>query len=66
MSLLKPCPFCGGPARLRAGRVCEDAEEAFVQCERCFVSTDRLEDAYAPREAAIDLWNRRINPNPEA
>ena len=56
---LKPCPFCGGQAKVKCTRVAEDLEDTWVECTNCFVSTDRIEGAYCEPEAAIDLWNRR-------
>lgn len=56
---LKPCPFCGGKAKLCTGRAAEDAEFAQVICTSCRVQTDYFEDAYAPTADAIAAWNRR-------
>lgn len=58
--MLKPCPFCGGKARLLTGRVAEDAEMANVECLHCLVRTDCFEDAYAPTADAAAAWNRRV------
>lgn len=52
MPELKPCPFCGGKARL-------DRYEHFyrVLCTDCPASTEWL---YSEQEA-IEAWNRRVN-----
>jgi hypothetical protein len=47
---LKPCPFCGGPARLKQG--CPGCW--FVQCDRCMAASNDV--GY---EHAIDIWNTR-------
>lgn len=62
---LKLCPFCGGEAKLFAGRCAEDAEQAFVRCKNCLVQTDILEDAYAPSREAIAAWNTRAPTSPD-
>lgn len=61
---LLSCPFCGSPAKLRTGRVSEDAESASVQCTGCFATTDDFEDAYAPIEQAVATWNQRSGKGP--
>ncbi len=54
MSILKPCPFCGGNASMH----CDDPDYRdklyFVMCDDCSCSTD-----YLPEEAAAETWNRR-------
>lgn len=50
MSDLKPCPFCGGEARLVSGPPgCH-----YVMCEECYATSD---DRGAER--SIAAWNRR-------
>jgi len=61
-SELKPCPFCGGAAKLLTYRICEDAMGASVKCTSCQVSTTEFEDAYAPTADAIAAWNTRPAP----
>jgi Lar family restriction alleviation protein len=58
---LLPCPFCGGAPRIRSGRVCEDSEEVYVECDSCIVRTDPVEAPFAGqvRHLAIAAWNRR-------
>jgi Lar family restriction alleviation protein len=57
---LKPCPFCGGDARLRTTDLAEGfglfvMSAAFVQCADCGART--LE--YRDETFAIEDWNRR-------
>lgn len=50
---LKPCPFCGGRARIGT-----DGEEGHtVFCTSCKVETNIYED----ERTAIEAWNRRAN-----
>lgn len=63
---LKPCPFCGGKAKMHTGRAAEDAEYAQVTCGGCSTSTDFFEDAYAPTDDAAYAWNRRAVNSHEA
>lgn len=62
MPELKPCPFCGGDARLFVNNGVR------VFCLFCGIRTESLKDALntggAPKnavEAAITKWNRRVN-----
>lgn len=54
---LKPCPFCGGKARLLVNGGVR------VICTRCYVSTrvlkDELESASSAVELSVEAWNRR-------
>lgn len=63
---LKPCPFCGSPFvsihrqehHVEAG----DGESSVgwqVACENCYCATHESEET---REAAIETWNRRVQP----
>ena len=60
---LKPCPFCGGEAKVFAyddGGIC-------VKCMECYCQTQASTDmciSYAKRESAferiVSSWNRRV------
>ncbi|MCC2632137.1 MAG: Restriction alleviation protein Lar [Ramlibacter sp.] len=62
MTELKPCPFCGGKAKLHDEQVAEDCMEAWVICDSCGASSERIEGAYSERPAAAAAWNRRTSP----
>lgn len=56
---LKPCPFCGGKARLLVNGGVR------VICTRCYVSTrvlkDELESDSSAVELSVEAWNRRVD-----
>ena len=62
MSILKPCPFCGGEAVLH-----KTERESFlmaktiilsqISCASCGVNTD----VFREDDTAIKAWNRRAN-----
>jgi Lar family restriction alleviation protein len=55
MEVLKPCPFCGGKARIKWDKWRYDDLDYYVECE-CGVSTG----VYKNLANAVKAWNRRI------
>ena len=62
MAELKPCPFCGGTAKMKYHSFFNDKERAFsdhsygVKCSVCFTESYQFYKSY---EKAIEAWNRR-------
>lgn len=60
---LRPCPFCGGPAKLTERKKYyekSDPRAVFIiecdsPCDMKYVSTGEYDD----RQACIDAWNKR-------
>jgi hypothetical protein len=48
---LKPCPFCGGTARMRK----TDNDRGYVSCAACKATSGGFFDAWCARDA----WNQR-------
>ena len=59
---IKPCPFCGGPARVVLKSFDIFDTGAYVMCEKCgartaLITNDRNKK---PQEEAIKRWNKRV------
>lgn len=69
--VIKPCPFCGGNARLRKGFPSTQGKgqgQRLIQCEKCGCRTrifhQKPMEAWQDNErACIEAWNRRVNKN---
>ena len=60
---LKPCPFCGGKAKIMAVQELRlGGDEGFViQCEDCYMNTASINGTYSSNSTdVIELWNRRV------
>lgn len=62
---IKPCPFCGGEARLEhpSGPYMEPYKGAsMVECTNCHAMTRSFSVAteYSSDDKAIEAWNRRV------
>lgn len=55
---LKPCPFCGGKARLFV------SDGVRVICSKCYACTkilaDNMEYSSNATETVVEAWNRRV------
>lgn len=56
MNELKPCPFCGGEARIRDFTMVDLEPEIDVFCINCGAQTF----VYETKDDAIEAWNRRV------
>lgn len=54
---LKPCPFCGGKAKMKHGYSGGDAG-FYVSCD-CGVKTEVMACCYFPMDKAAKIWNSR-------
>ena len=68
---LKPCPFCGGSAKIVEKLESEGEcsyNAIFVQCEKCYARTAvKASDGYYGEKYDVggiaELWNRRVEEN---
>ena len=60
---LKPCPFCGGQAKLFNTRVQGGYDYSYVQCLKCSIHTAKYDVSvnYCSSEKATEAWNRRAD-----
>ena len=56
---LKPCPFCGGTARMYSGKInYYPYDHRFrVWCEKC----NAMSNLFRTREEAVASWNWRVS-----
>ena len=60
---LKPCPFCGGKAKLYSQKVAGGYDYSYVFCESCKIGTKKYEVSpeYCANDKATEAWNRRAD-----
>lgn len=63
MNELKPCPFCGGKAKVIRSHVCLD-NKYYAVCENDNCQAAICVDSET-REKAIELWNKRVSEDYE-
>lgn len=64
MTKLKPCPFCGGKAKIHSAVTSGilKCPKAYCYCDKCLATTQSFEDYEYNGEyifKAINAWNRR-------
>lgn len=55
---LKPCPFCGGKARIKHLYISDEPSHSRIECSKCHIKTDFYLYEYGERNV-IRVWNRR-------
>lgn len=64
MTELKPCPFCGGEAKIQHEYSRESGDWYAVDClnKKCPMEIVIVTTGWRPTEAeAVEAWNRRAN-----
>lgn len=56
MTELKPCPFCGGEAKMFSAKV-NTFDRYVVYCQKC----DASSHAFFLQNDAADAWNRMVD-----
>ena len=61
MSELKPCPFCGGEAKVVEYwlKGIANKKHYWIECKACGVRKDNRRQGYRTRKNAVDAWNKR-------
>lgn len=65
MEKLKPCPFCGGEAKLKMEHKPGIGLTLWCECESCgaeatgYCPQDNIDSFDKSRELALEKWNRR-------
>lgn len=60
---LKPCPFCGGEAKLSKQTTITwflKFNSYYVRCETCGASSRKSDEIGEEKDKAIEAWNRRV------
>lgn len=62
MPELKPCPFCGGKAKLHHKYEMMTGY-SYIYCTRCRTETEKFAQScsHSSDEKAIEAWNRRVS-----
>ena len=55
---LKPCPFCGGKAKIQSERVA-----VYIKCKECGATSGIVEVSakYCANDKLAEKWNRRTD-----
>jgi Lar family restriction alleviation protein len=53
MDNLKPCPFCGGEAKMWFNLETDNYE---IECQKCFCD---VQQHFGCKDEAIEAWNKR-------
>lgn len=67
MSDLKSCPFCGGPAGIRAEHYINGAHSWWLECSMCHIRTKEFHtvdydgSGAEAFDKAVETWNRRVD-----
>lgn len=63
MSKLKPCPFCGGEAKIRGYRTFTErvhgiVDKYYIECKACHIETPISKNS-EHIDDVLEYWNRR-------